>query len=58
MTALGDCAGCRLTLAEACAGINTPRLCGLCELLTAEQVRHYALRWRLECADETAEAAE
>ena len=46
MTARGDCAGCRLTLAEACAGVNTPRLCGLCELLTREQLTRYLARWR------------
>lgn len=42
----GTCAGCVLTLAEACAGVTVPTLCGLCELLPADALRRYAERWR------------
>lgn len=60
MTApFGTCAGCVLTLAEACAGRNAPRLCGLCELLPADALRRYAERWRpaeVLAADEGAAA--
>lgn len=42
----GTCLACRLTLAQACRGVNVPVLCGLCELLPADAAARYAERWR------------